>query len=390
MKGERKYIAILGLLAIVLVCVQLFAPKPLNWIPNYLPKDKDPFGAFVTHTVFSDFFGEPVNTSHLTFYEMADSLKQGDNIISISHAFNPDPASVKILLNKVDSGAHAFISTHQFRGAFRDTLGLYTQDVYFDNLTSIGQADSSDLKIISPGIRKKGYYYKLENISIFFSADSLYKPAYVIATNAWGKPVTLRIPWGKGQLILNSTPLVFTNNYILEKDNYEYAALNLSLLPKTKTWWTSYYQTGRLENQSPLRYILSEESLSWAYYLTIIGLVLFILFEAKRRQRIIPILKPLANTTLEFVRTISNMYWQARDHKAIAEKKIAFFIDHVRSRYYLPQEINNTFIDLLAKKSGKPLEETQKLFALIGMIQHSADIGEQTLWELNQQIEKYN
>jgi cation transport regulator ChaC len=121
----------------------------------------------------------------------------------------------------------------------------------------------------------------------------------------------------------------------------------------------------------------------------LIGLLLFILFEAKRRQRIIPVIKPLANTTLEFVRTISNMYWQARDHKAIAEKKIVFFIDQVRQRYYLPHEINTVFIELLAKKSGQSLDETQKLFALIAMIQNSNSLAERTLWELNKELEKY-
>jgi len=388
-KGERKYLVILGLLTVVLVCVQLFAPKPINWIPTYLPKDKDPFGAYVTDSLFTEFFGAPVNTSNLTVYEMADTIKPHHNLISISDEFNADEESVKVLLNKVDSGATAFISAYKFRGKLGDTLGIKTNDVYFSNLALFQDSDSSSLKIFPASNRTKSYFYKLANISFFFSVDSLHTPAYTLSTNAWNKPVTVRVPWGKGQLILNTTPLAFTNHYLLEKENHEYAAFMLSTLPEATTWWTSYYQIGRMENQSPLRYILSQESLKWAYYITLIGLLLFILFEAKRRQRIIPVIKPLANTTLEFVRTISNMYWQARDHKAIAEKKIVFFVDQVRQRYYLPHEINTVFIELLAKKSGQSLDETQKLFALIAMIQNSNSLAEQTLWELNKELEKY-
>jgi hypothetical protein len=47
------------------------------------------------------------------------------------------------------------------------------------------------------------------------------------------------------------------------------------------------------------------------------------------------------------------------------------------------------FIELLAKKSGQSLDETQKLFALIAMIQNSNSLAEQTLWELNKELEKY-
>jgi hypothetical protein len=146
MKGERKYLVILGLLAVVLVCVQLFAPKPINWIPTYLPKDKDPFGAYVTDSLFTDFFGAPVNTNNLTVYEMANTIKSHHNLISISDEFDADEESVKVLLNKVDSGATAFISAYKFRGKLGDTLGIKTNDVYFSNLALFQDSDSSSLK----------------------------------------------------------------------------------------------------------------------------------------------------------------------------------------------------------------------------------------------------
>jgi hypothetical protein len=391
MKGDRKYIFILVSLTVIMVLVQLFSPKPINWTPTYLPNDKAPFGAYVTDRLFTGFFDTELIKNNLTFYEFADTLPDHVNIISISDAFEPDPSATKVLLDKVANGANAFISANRFGGTFRDTLGLFTQDVYFGGLAQPmnDQKDTTDLKIISPISKKRGYYYELSNVSFFFSTDSLFLPAFIISTNAWNKPVTLRIPWGEGSILLNCTPLVFTNNYLLEKDNYEYAALTLSGLPKQTTWWTSYYQVGRLENQSELRYILSVESLRWAYYLAIIGLLLFILFEIKRRQRIIPIVRPPQNTTLQFVGTISNMYFQARDHKAIAEKQITFFIDQARTRYYLPTELNDSFLESLAKKSNVPLEDTRKLFTLIQFIHQSYGISEHTLWDLNQQLEKF-
>lgn len=378
---------------VVFVVIQLVQPKELNWRPTYLPGDKNPFGGIVPRTLLDSFFrNERVVTNNLTLYELADSIAPGDNIISLSDRFDPDPEAVNVLLNKVDSGSHAFISADYFSGKFADTLKLYTVDVYFSRLASLETADrdTSDLKFVLQDIEKKGYYYKLENISYYFSTlDSLKEKAFIISTNAWGKPVTLRIPWGKGYFVLNTTPLAFTNNYFLYESNHLYAAQTLSYLPVARTWWTSYYQVGRLEAETPLRFILNTESLRWAYYLGISALLLFLIFESKRKQRSIPVVRPLANTTLEFVKTIGNMYLHARDHKGIAEKKIAFFLEQVRSKYFLQAESGDAFVETLAKKSGVSIEQAQELFALINVIQRSDQIPEQMLVRLNQQIENF-
>lgn len=392
MKGERKYYALLMLLAVVVVAVQLFSPRPLDWTPNYLPNNKDPYGAYVTDSLFVSFFGPRKVRHHaLTFYEMADSLRPGDNLLSFSDEFSADRESVRVLLQRVSEGSTAFLSAQRFFGLLSDTLRLYTSDVFFSGYASLlkNQGDTTDLKFITSNTQKRGYYYQLENVSYFFSPDSLLRPAFIMATNAWNKPVTLRIPWGQGSLILNSTPLAFTNNYLLVGRNHEFASQSLSRLPRTTTWWTSYYQFGRMENPSPLRYILSQEPLRWAYYLTMTGLLLFILIEAKRKQRMIPILRPPGNTSLEFVRTISQMYWVAKDHRAIALKKIAYFLDQVRSRYHLPREISDDFLRQLTRKSGVDRESVVRLFALIESIQYAAQISEDTLHQLTNEIHKF-
>jgi len=392
-KRENKYIAILSGFLVLFVVVQLFGPKPLDWTPTYLATDKNPFGAFVAHSLLGPFFnGDRIATNNLTLYELQDSIHPGENIISLSDRFDPDEESTKSLFNKVDSGSRAFVSAYYFSGKFADSLKLFTADAYFSGLATPGKGanDTTDLKMVLPNSEKKGYYYRLDHVSFYFSSlDSLRARAFVVSTNAWGKPVTLRIPWGKGQFIINTTPLAFTNNYLLYESNYAYAEQTLSLLPPAGTWWTSYYQMGRLESQTPLRFILNNESLRWAYYMVVISLVLFVLFESKRKQRIIPILFPRVNTTLQFVKTIGNMYLQANDHKAIAEKKIAFFLDQVRSNYYLSLEAGDAFVEKVAKKSGNSLENTHRLFALIKVIQSSTLISEQMLVDLNEQMELY-
>jgi hypothetical protein len=145
-----------------------------------------------------------------------------------------------------------------------------------------------------------------------------------------------------------------------------------------------------MEVATPLRFILTNEPLRWAYYISIITLLLFMLFEAKRKQRIIPIIKPLTNTTLEFIATIGNLYYQRGDHKNIAEKKIQFFFDQVRAHYLMNvQQRDEGFVAVLAKKSGTPEKTVRDLISIINHVLTKEKITAGELTDLNRSIEKF-
>jgi hypothetical protein len=111
----------------------------------------------------------------------------------------------------------------------------------------------------------------------------------------------------------------------------------------------------------------------------------------KRKQRIIPIIKPLANTTLQFVTTIGNLYFQRGDHKNIAEKKILFFMDQIRTKYWInTTSLDETFIHTLGTKAGRPVEDARKLVNSILAVKSKASISASELSELNRQIENFS
>jgi hypothetical protein len=185
--------------------------------------------------------------------------------------------------------------------------------------------------------------------------------------------------------------MAFTNAYLLPGENHRFAATSLSYLPVQDVIWTEYYQLGRMEAATPLRFILTNEPLRWAYFITIISLIIFMIFEAKRKQRIIPVIKPLGNTTLEFVKTIGNLYYQQGEHKAIAEKKINYLFDQIRTRYWInTNKLDENFIVSLAKKSGKSEEDVRAMVMAIKNIQSQPSIAMEALIDLNDRIEKFN
>ena len=96
-----------------------------------------------------------------------------------------------------------------------------------------------------------------------------------------------------------------------------------------------------------MRYILSQPALKWAWYIFLIGMLDFYIFNAKRKQRIVPIIKPLANTTVDFTKTIGNLYYQEGDHGNIIDKKIIYFLEKIRNEYL----IDTTKLEMISLKN---------------------------------------
>lgn len=391
MKKDWKYMLYIGLAFIIFLVVKLSSPKQHNWRVTYQHEDTDPYGTYALNTLLPTIFGEDINHSYETLYEIKDSLNRDGNLLIVCSDFRAEKEDTDALLKHVAAGGSALVSSDYFYGHLRDTLKLKVRDYLFkDGINLFAQEDTSALRGVTANIdTTKRFLFKRANIHNYFSEFDTTRTT-VLAVNEINRPVAIRIQWGKGSLILSSTPMIFTNIYLLSEENHEFVSYLLSYLPKEEVVWTEYYHLGRLEASTPLRFILTNESLRWAYYISIIGLVFFMIFEMKRKQRIIPIIKPLANTTLEFVNTIGNLYFQHADHKNIAEKKINFFLEHVRTRYWLStSKLNDDFIASLSRKSGVNEDIVKSLINTIQRIQQRQQISSDELMDLNKQLEKF-
>jgi hypothetical protein len=205
------------------------------------------------------------------------------------------------------------------------------------------------------------------------------------------KTYLLKTAYGNGQFILSSTPLIFTNYSLLNPHNARFAATSLSYLPVQPTLWDEYYKAGKRPANTPLLFILTQEALRWAYFFAIFALFLFIIFESKRKQRIIPVIEQPQNRSIQFVTTIGLLYYQYADHRTIALKKIACFLDLLRNRFFVrTNEFSEAFYETLAKKSGKSLIDIRKLFAAIITIQGKSVVSEHDLLVLDKRLELFN
>ena len=139
-----------------------------------------------------------------------------------------------------------------------------------------------------------------------------------------------------------------------------------------------------------MRFILNQPALKWSYYLLVVGLLLFVIFKAKREQRIIPIIKPLENSSVEFAKTVGSLYYQHRDYANLNHKKITYFLTYIRNRYYINTTVlDENFITQLSAKAGKSREETKTLVDLILSLKNKPLHTEQDSLTLVQKINTF-
>ena len=136
---------------------------------------------------------------------------------------------------------------------------------------------------------------------------------------------------------------------------------------------------------------MAHPALRTAYYLLLVTGILFVLVEARRRQRIIPTLVPLPNTTLLFTRTVAGLYQQGRNHAQIAEKKTALFLDYLRTRFQevAPDLADETFRERLSQKAGVPKSRVDELVRLINFARTAPAVTDRELLILSRAIHDF-
>lgn len=380
MKKDLKYLILLIFTIAVVVLIEVNKPKPINWSPSYSRNDKIPFGNYVLYEMLPDIFpGQEIKTNYRTFYELRQNHKKEErfNYIFIGQSFSPSSEDLDSFSEFIENGNHAFIATESITEEISSNFNILFETYY--------PSQGDENKVLK--IKDEVYFYeKGVGINQIIPGEG----QEALAELSDGKPVAVRVPVGKGSIIFSSTPLAFTNYYMLQADNNKFVNQILAELPVKNIVWDEYYTSGRQKAGSELRYIFSSESLKWAYYLTIFGICIFMIFETKRKQRVIPIVRPPKNTSLEFAEIVGRLFYSKKNHKNLALKKMVYFLDFVRSKYNIKGSLlNNEFVEKLSEKSGLDKDELMKLKRDFSLIESSSELSDEGLLKLEKQLEKF-
>ncbi len=386
----NKYVLILLATITAYVLVEYYRPKPLDWTPTYENDDKIPFGTKVLYELLPDVMQQAnVSTVRLPVYNFLTETKPAvrSNYVFICRDFNADGNDLKQLRAYANRGNNVFISAYSFPDSLGSVLG-FKADVKEPN-----KADTTlRQNLVNPKVAKSGGYNFFHDDGRNFLTITNSQRTTVLGRNARREPVFIRVQYGKGYFFIHNLPLAFTNYYVLSPRTSDYTFKALSYLPALPTYWDEYQKQGRFdeEQQSIFRYIWSQPALNWAYYLVVFGLLFYAIFAGKRTQRIIPVVEPPRNTSLDFVKTVGRLYFQQGDHDNLARKRIQYFLSDLREQYSLNTTVlDKEFTETLAQKSGTSLTETEELVRLLRDAQKSISLSEYDLLTLNAAIERF-
>nr|WP_255362721.1 hypothetical protein [Tenacibaculum sp. MAR_2009_124] len=376
-----------------------------NWNENYREYSKDPFGTFIFHEEASEFFNDnEVIYLKKNIYDYFDDVYYQDeenfaNYISIKHNSNKlDKESVTKLLEFIEAGNEAFFSLNFFSSHLKEALNFETNNL--DNkLHSVKELKTLKGKLhlyLNDGAFPPGEYDFDRNIRRHYFSKFNSENTIVLGTqdiDGAELPNFIKINLGKGAVYLHTQPITFTNYYLL-KNQKEYTEHVFSFLSDNTILWDPLIKrrknTKEKEDNSILKFFWQHESLKWSLYVAFLGLLLFITFNARRKQRAIPIIDKLKNSTVDFTHTIANLYLKEDNHKNLVNKKITYFLELVRVKYLLnTQKLNSSFIEKLASKSGNKVSTTRYLINTIVALDKKSTCTQDELMRLNTLIENF-
>lgn len=378
--------------------------KKTDWLENYKVKSKAPFGTYIIYNEFSELFYRYEVTylrKNISDYLREDYIPAYDemNYVCINDdAPKINGGGIQEILSFVAEGNQAFFSLNYYNDYLREALEIELKnlDTLAYNIPRQLKPLKGDLFLENTDFLNQPYSFDRNLRRNYFTS---YNPNNTIVLGTQqieGKqqPVFLKLYHGKGIIYLHTQPIVFTNYYMLNGKD-EYAGNLLSYLPNRETIWDPQIRSPRAgdapnRTESVFSFFYRHNSLKWFLYVSFFGLLLFMVFNARRKQRPIPMLSEPKNSTVEFTHTISNLYLKNDNHKSLVDKKIQYFLEKIRRKYLIDtNNLNSDFMEKLALKSGNPLRQTKYLINTIIALHKKQECSEEELIGLHKMIENF-
>lgn len=390
-----------------------------DWREHYEKKSRQPYGTDLIFKLLGQHSGsgrvKEVKGRPDQYLTATDT---NANYILIGQAFVLDPNDIEYLLRFVENGNVAFFSSKSVpfdlvNRILRETCS--TGD-WVDYATSSWDT-AVQLSLTHPSLDDSVSYYKLGHYRngkpnpyyhwSYFDYDVICDSTDYVAKLGRMNAVLnfVRIRYGKGYFLLHTTPLAFTNVHLLDPHMLAYAERVFSHL-KTGTVYADVAHAvdeavsrrrngelrpqSRLLSESPLSYILSQPPLAWSWYLLLSLALLYLLFRAKRRQRVIPVLEKNSNSSLEFIATMGRLYFQQGNPRQLALHKMKYLQGFIRERYRLvAKDWDELFLDQLHLKSEVPRPILERIALMHRNILSSNAITDKTLLDFHQLMDEF-
>ncbi|HTF21818.1 MAG TPA: hypothetical protein VK658_27250 [Chryseolinea sp.] len=412
MKGNRLAIALFLGLGFLLVFyftkTQSNKGRKYKWDETYEAKSDQPYGTLFIQKLLARFRPGQTFTFHddRPLRDVLDTavLKVKTDYVFIGREIYLSEDDKYALLTFISAGNNAFISTvHMPFDLIDETEAALCESEVFlrENEQQIAKMNFINVALKT----SEGYSYRYrfgpEDQKYYWNAlmedfqcdtlQALTPLGYIEQAGA----NFFRIAHGDGHLYIHTNPIVFTNYFLTDLDKTDYASGVFSYLNGKAILWDEFSRSefaggNNAPEMSPVSYILQQESLRYAWWLMLIGVLMYVLFTAKRRQGIIPVLLEKENSSREFVGMVAELHFQNANHHNIGRKKMKYFFHFVKTKYGLQaHSTTESYLLRLAGKSKIDMEHLQLIASAFHHLESRADFEPDQLTGLHQLLDEF-
>lgn len=407
MRGAIKIPALVTVLAMAMLLCACGDADKFSWNESYLRESEQPYGTSVLYKLLENYNkdGELKEIDQPVVRVLQPSYIAQGNYVFIGHSLFLGEQASDSLREFVRRGSNALLLIKSVPAELLSDLGC-AYDTSQALMTTV-QDSMQQVNLYHPSYaspkpfkikfvqrnKPKPYQWSYIKTGEMCDADTA---ATYLGHGSDDYVNFVKIPYGKGNFYIHSTPLAFTNYHLVTEEGYQYASKVFSHLGPGDIYWDEFSRIGQPSTdpsqgeRSPLAYIFSQRSLKWALYITLALLLIFILFRSKRKQRVVPILESKENTSLEFVQTIGTLYFQQNEHRQLALQKMKLFLQFIRNRYNVPtNNVSREIINKISFKSQVPASSIESIFDQHQWIESQPEIRDVNLISFHQSIDNF-
>lgn len=407
--SNRTVFIIIGCVLLLFIlslsmCFEIKTVPDVNWNKSLKYELKDPNGTWLLKSMLEETYGKDkvqgIDSDSLNF----DSLSTNNLYVYVGSSINFDYEKKDSLLHWVAKGNSALFITNALNFnmpyTYADMNDSTESHIYIEQSSARDSVLKFYYSALGDTIQNTfdyiSYGNSLKEISIerynYFTDENYTFFDPLIAIND-SSSIFISRDFGQGFFYFHSIPKLFVNVAAFQDfhlDHYNYLVSNFDpnkiyLDEKRNDPYSS--ESDDPEKESPLQFILATPALKWAYYTLLSGLILFVLFGSKRKQKAIPTVEENKNTSLEYVQTVSQLYESQNQNRKLVQQMKHIFFAKMKAKYYLDHQ-DPEYVYLLSRKSKIDASEIETLIKKLDNSDHY-EFTDNQLVKLYQRLETF-
>ena len=381
-------VAALLLLIILIGSFTEYREVPVHqWKEKYNYNDEQPQGLYIFKELVTRYFknvpmtlnGYPedtINSNSLYIQFVPDNLEYDDT---------------QTLLEIANSGNDVLIISDFYDDNIAESLDHYLDDAYVED-------SSMSFNFTDPNLAADtNYIYNFHNRD--FKTNLLTK-FYLLEDYIEIKPfvkvctpdrliVMAGFPKGEGRIFYHVKKDLFYNYSYRQNQMFEYTQKVFAHFDPQHVYLLnpiSLYGDNSQASNNPLDFIMKQPALKAAYYLLILGILLYVFFGGKRKQKIIPVTIKNKNTSLEYIETVSQLFYQQGQHEKLVRHMRNIFHHKMQKRFFVAPD-NPNYLKVLSKKSKISETELQYVMDRFKNLEDNFKFRGDQLVSLNRRLE---